>query len=470
MSSRANHNRRIFRIFAKVMRCIDFDRGFAGAVAGTINEHSLLHDGDRVVVAISGGADSVALLAVLTELGYHCIAAHCNFHLRGEESQRDMHHTEQICHSLGVRLLVRDFDVPAQMSVSGESVEMACRTLRYDWFKLLLAEEKAQAVAIGHHREDNIETFLLNVLRGTGIDGLRGMRYRRDNIIRPLLDRSRAEIETYLAKRGLRFITDSSNSSDRHLRNRLRNNVIPEMIRNFPNAENAILRTISNMSDCGAIYDEAIRRYRRGCETSPMTFDLGRLISDDPYNSATILFEMLKELGITASQCCDIISSHDRSGLFFEGPDGIRIELDRGTLRVLRENDGSTGSEISLAIDPRNDIAKPVSIKVSIHDMAEFNPQRDPSILYLDASAIDGDHRWELRHWRQGDRMDPFGMRGSKLISDLFADAKYPAVQKRAAWLLTRDGVILWVIGLRSSSHFTVTSKTKRFVRMEYNH
>lgn len=446
---------------------MDCNAGFTEAVARTIATHSLLQGGERIIVAVSGGADSVALLAVLVESGYACIAAHCNFHLRGDESQRDMLHTELTCRHLGVRLVVKDFDVAARMAATGESVEMACRNLRYEWFDELLSSERAAAIAVGHHREDNIETFLLNMLRGTGIDGLRGIRYRRGNIIRPLLDRSRGEIEEYLASQGLTFVVDSSNSSDKHLRNRLRNNVIPELIRNFPNAEDTLLHTMSNMNECGAVYDEAIKRYGNEYEISPMTFDIGRLAAEHPHCARTILFEIVKGYGITSSQCSDIIKSCNRSGLAFEGRNGLRLELDRGILRVA-PSQPEEQSQSSFAIDPSRDINCPVDIKVSIDDISEFRPSRDASTLYLDNSALDGSPLWEIRHWRHGDRIKPFGMRGSKLVSDIFAEARYSAAQKREAWLLTRDGVILWVIGLRCSSHFPVSRNTKRFVTLKY--
>ncbi|MDE6854695.1 MAG: tRNA lysidine(34) synthetase TilS, partial [Muribaculaceae bacterium] len=186
-------------------------------------EHGLLHRHAPVLVALSGGADSVALLAVLLRLGYDCRAAHCNFHLRGEESRRDMLHCRDICRKLDADLYVRDFDVAARRrDYPGESVEMACRELRYAWFADLLDRDCAQAVAVGHHREDRAETFMLNLMRGAGIAGLTSMRPRSGNVVRPLLPFTRAEIEDYLAWRGLECFTDSRASSDVRRRRRRR--------------------------------------------------------------------------------------------------------------------------------------------------------------------------------------------------------------------------------------------------------
>ena len=166
-----------------------------------------------IVVALSGGADSVALLSALMSEGYNCVAAHCNFHLRGEESLRDMRFAEEITEKLGVDLYVKDFNVAAAMAETGESVEMACRRLRYYWFDELLTTLRASDVAVGHHMEDNVETFFLNLARGTGIAGLTGMDYRRGNVARPLLDCTSLQVEEYLAECGLEYETDNSNNS-----------------------------------------------------------------------------------------------------------------------------------------------------------------------------------------------------------------------------------------------------------------
>ncbi|MDE6498076.1 MAG: tRNA lysidine(34) synthetase TilS, partial [Muribaculaceae bacterium] len=196
---------------------------FRTIVRRTLRERLRLRADLPVVVAVSGGADSVALLSIMCEEGYQCVAAHCNFHLRGEESTRDMRFVEQLTEKLGVDLYIKDFNVQAAMAVTGESVEMACRRLRYEWFEELLTLLRADDVAVGHHREDNVETFFLNLARGTGIAGLTGMSYRRDYVVRPLLDCSRMEIEEYLRERGLGYVNGSANAEDHYRRNKISN-------------------------------------------------------------------------------------------------------------------------------------------------------------------------------------------------------------------------------------------------------
>ncbi len=454
------------RKFAPDMASTDQNTDLRQIVASTIAGHRLLSPGDRVIVALSGGADSVALLSVMTELGYDCVAAHCNFHLRGDESQRDMRHAEAVCRELGVDLLVRDFDVDARRRLTGESVEMACRSLRYDWFDSLLNRERAKAIVVGHHREDSLETIMLNLLRGTGLDGLRGMRYRRDYIVRPMLDCSRAQIEEHLAARRLGFVNDSSNLSDAHLRNRLRNHIIPEILRYFPDAGRAILNSAANLNAAAAIYHKAIDGYRTRFVDDRARIDLARLLAEEGDTAPTILRELLKDVGITPSQCADIIASASASGLKFHGSSDAVVELDRGFLSVSRPELVSRPD--SYPVDLRRDLLVPVNLCMSLHHVSEFNPGRDSDVIYLDAEALDSAHRWELRRWRKSDRIKPFGMTGSRLVSDLFSDAKFSASDKRNAWLLTCDGIIVWVVGLRASSLFAVTPLTKNYVEIKY--
>lgn len=438
----------------------------AQIVADAIERHSLLTPGDKVVVAVSGGADSVALLSVMNELGYDCLAAHCNFHLRGEESRRDMLHTQEICSRLGIDLAVKDFDVDKRRAETGESVEMACRALRYEWFDSLLTRERARAVAVGHHREDQVETVLLNLLRGTGIAGLSGMKYRRDSVIRPLLDCSRDQIEAYLVSRGLDFVCDSSNASDAHLRNRIRNKVMPLLSGLFPGAEDAVLTTAANLEAARRIYDTKINDYRREYTNSDGSVDVGRLAEDLPDDAVTILRELLKDTGLTVSQCRDIIASASASGLHFESGGVTVAELDRGVLSF-PHNVKIRPADV-YDVDLSRDVLTPINLRVSRHDIGEFDPGRDPSVLYLDESAALDDHRWQLRHPRRGDRIRPFGMKGSRLLSDLYSDAKYSAADKRNAWVLTCDDTVVWVVGLRASSLFPVTPETRHYLKIQY--
>lgn len=435
-------------------------------VASYISRLELLRTGAPVVVALSGGADSVALLAILCALGYDCRAAHCNFHLRGEESMRDMRHAAAIAAVLDVDLYVRDFDTVAYASQQGLSVEVACRELRYAWFSELLDREGAQATAVGHHREDRAETFFLNLMRGTGIAGLTSMRPRQGSVVRPLLCLSRSEIEEYLAARGLTYVDDSSNASDAHRRNRLRNGIIPALETAFPGAMDSILRTVTNLETTERVYRDAIDS-RLILYRADNTIDLQALASD-PWSEA-LLFETLYPMGFTPTQISDMLAAAGQSGKHFMSTDGHTVaELSRGTLHLteaaaIERDIVEDAHRVSL----RHDITEPVKITVGQYGVENFRPEPlGASVAYFDASALDGDAVWELRHPRRGDRMVPFGATKSKLLSDIFASAKFSAEQKRSQWVLTRNGEILWLPGLRNSALWSVGPSSRRYIRL----
>jgi tRNA(Ile)-lysidine synthase len=416
-----------------------------------------------VIVAVSGGADSVALLAVLNALNFNCIAAHCNFHLRGDESMRDMYHVKAIAGQLGVKLLIKHFDVAEHMKNTGQSIEMACRELRYDWFRELLEEHSAQAVAVGHHCEDQVETFMLNLMRGTGITGLTGMAASASSVVRPLLECSRTEIEQYLAYKHLDYIVDSSNAQNDFKRNRLRNIVIPELEAQFDGATNAILTTMSHLADNKVLYDYAVASLGAPFAVSSHNIDVAAMQKSLPADVARILlFEMLKPYNFNITHVENMLRA--TSTAVFSSPSHT-AELSRGVLSIKPHEQKKDAKTVHL-VDLSSNVYSPVCIAVARQGIAEFAPKRDNSTVYLDANVLKGNPIFELRHWQKGDTMHPYGMKGSKLVSDIFADAKLSAQQKRDAWLLTRNGEILWILGIRASNFYTVGAKTYEYLRL----
>lgn len=442
---------------------------FLKKIKSTIESRRLLRPHGRIVVAVSGGADSVALLAALTDLGYDCVAAHCNFHLRGEESNRDMRHVEALTARMGTDLYVKEFDVRARMKLTGESVEMACRELRYQWFFDLLDRDRAQAIAVGHHREDQIETFFLNLLRGSGLAGLSGMRHRNEHVVRPLLDVSRHEIEEYLLAKGLAWIEDSSNEADDYARNRLRHHILPALRENFADAFDGILRSMSILRETDDFYRSAINRFTADYTSADSgEIDLAALSAREPM-APLILFEYLKAEGFNRSQTDDMLRAAERYGGEFRVSDSHVRDLDHGILRAPRARLGLKGSGTDVhSVTLLRNIHTPVRIDITSHSVAEFRPERNPNVIYLDESALKGSPAWMLRRWRRGDRISPYGMQGSKLVSDIFSAARMSGREKAEAWLLTRNGEVVWVVGRRASSLFTVGPETRRYLRLEY--
>lgn len=451
-----------------MMTASAYTQEFESRTRAFIESRRLLHGKAPVIVALSGGADSVALLAVLCRLGYDCRAAHCNFHLRGEESMRDMRHCRSICEALDTDLYIRDFDVPRRMAEHpSESVEMACRNLRYEWFGNLLDREGAQALAVGHHCEDRVETFMLNLMRGAGIAGLTSMNVRNGSVVRPLQPFTRGEIERYLADLGLGFITDSSNASDAHRRNRIRNRVMPLLEELFPGAGAAVLRSIANLESARGIFNEAIEQ-KRGIYFTGNTIAIADMARREA-EARTVLFEFLRPLSFTYTQVCDMLDGAFGSGASFRSTDGAVVaELSHGVIEIVDAARRSLILEECYSVNLLHDITEPLHIAVSRHPVADFCPERlGAAVAYIDASAVGDGAMWELRHYRRGDRIVPFGARKSKLVSDIFAGLRYSPSQKREAWILTRNDDIVWMPGVRNSALFAVGPDTREYLRLE---
>lgn len=459
------------------------------ALPGRVLKESL-----KIGVALSGGADSVALLASLCQLGCECMALHCNFQLRGEESERDERFVRQLCGDLGVPLRCVRFDVHARCRATGESVEMACRALRYDWFAETAREEGLRYVAVAHHREDNVETFFLNLLRGSGLNGLVGMWRERDLYIRPLLDVTRSEIEEYLSCRGLGFVTDSTNLLCDFKRNRLRNRVLPVLEENFPGAVADVARSQQYLADDLQLLDrllaEAKKKYFITGESygrKHLEIDLAELTGDYGAVSAQLLFRALKtdfpELQREMAE--DMVKSclQGNSGRFFS-VGKQRFLLDRGHISLVAA-DASDEDEI-YPIDPARPETYGQFFEISEIAPGEFRPSRNPNEMWVDADLLSRAKLY-LRAPRKGDRLAPFGMKGTRLLSDIFSDAKLSVVEKAAVRVLvavedtaengdlncsashaTGKEKILWVCGIRSSRHFPVTGSTERILRFTY--
>ncbi len=407
-----------------------------------------------LIVALSGGADSVALLAALTALNIKCIAAHCNFHLRGDESNRDELHAYNICQQLNIPIEIKHFNIQEYCaSVSRPtSLEMACRDLRYEWFEQLRIQKGAYAVAVAHNSDDNAETMLLNIVRGSGISGLRGMKhFNNRHIIRPMLNCSRVEVEQYLQYRGLPFITDSTNMQNDFYRNRLRNIVLPTLRQCFPNTDKGLQTTLSNLSENEAFYRQAIDEKRQVYTLSDGSISLIELSENEPH-AELLLYEWFAPIGVSKTQITDILTHINDSGRRFPTPQG-HLLIHRGKL--------------SHIIDINTSFVFENIFRVEILPIELFKPERNPNIAYFDTTVLDG-NKWLLRQWGEGDRLYPFGMHGSRKVSDIFTDAGLSTADKLQVPILEKDGKILWVVGIRTSRHYPVTESSTHFVKLHY--
>ena len=275
-------------------------------IAQYIDQEKLFTREDKILVTLSGGADSVALLRLLLDMGYTCEAAHCNFHLRGDESVRDEMFVRELCLQLEVPLYIQHFQTTEEAEKRHISIEMAARELRYAWFEQLRLQQGADVIAVAHHKDDSVETLLLNLIRGTGINGLLGIRPKNGNIVRPLLCLDRKEITEYLQAIGQSYVTDSTNLRDEYTRNKIRLNLLPLMQKINPSVKESLLRTAEYLNDAALLYKKGIEEGKRKVQTGQDILISALLQEPAP---ETLVFEILSPLGFTATQIKDIFNS-----------------------------------------------------------------------------------------------------------------------------------------------------------------
>lgn len=433
-------------------------------VSRFIEKRSLLSLNRPVVVGLSGGADSVALLAVLVRLGYDCVALHCNFHLRGDESLRDEEFSRSFAKRLGVTFHKVDFDTAEYAAVHHLSIEMAARELRYDWFEKMRLAVGAQAVAVAHHRDDSVETLLMNMLRGSGVRGLGGIRARNGNVVRPLLCLSREEIVEWISAQGYNFVVDSTNMSDAYTRNFIRLRVLPLLEELNPAVRTTLARTADHISAAGAIYSSVVERAKSELVAADGSISINMLVSY-PAPEA-ILFEILRDYGFSRSQSDDVFDSlNGESGRsFYSSTHRLLKDRERLIVVSLEEN----GDDLSYQIDIESGIIDtPLKLSLDVLPIdSDFSIVRDKNIAYFDCDKVK--EPLMLRHWREGDWFVPFGMRGRKKLSDYFSDHKFSLLDKERAWLLCGGNDILWLVGERSDDRYRIDNSSKRALVVKF--
>ncbi|MDR1883597.1 MAG: tRNA lysidine(34) synthetase TilS [Prevotella sp.] len=428
-----------------------------------IARNELLSGGEKIIVGVSGGADSVALLDILHSFRLECVVAHCNFHLRGGESNRDAFFVEELCKKYGLKYERIDFDTETHAAINSVSIEMAARELRYNWFEQLRVIHMADKIAVAHHRDDSAETVLLNLIRGTGIRGLTGIAPMNGYIIRPLLCLSRDEIVEYLKKRRLSFVEDSTNSEDLYARNKIRLNVIPVLETINPSAKESINKTAKHLAQVANIYYLYMAQAKAG------------IFADNKINTTilvqypepeAILFELLSPYGFNSATIKRISESiTSRPGKIFYS-ETHELLKDREYL-ILKKKD-------TLAVESYNIrkeesvLSHPIHLKIE-RTLINGNLliDKDKNVICVDANKLN--YPLTLRKWRQGDWFIPLGMKGKKKVSDYFTDQKFSLFDKKAAWLLCSGDDLVWIVGHRSDDRFKIRSDTTEAVKITYN-
>ena len=506
---------------------------FVNQVRHFAHHHQLFTPRGKYIIALSGGADSVSLLLVLKhlehELGISIEAAHCNFHLRGDESLRDEEFCKQLCARLTVPLHLIHFDTHAYADLHHVSIEMAARDLRYAYFEQLRRDISAADICVAHHRDDSVETLLLNLVRGTGLRGLRGIQPRNAHIIRPLLSHSRQQIEQYLDALGESYVTDSTNLHNDVKRNKIRLNVIPLLRELNPSASQSIFETSLRVTEALKIFDDAIQHAIadvtisprgdtcRGCtclkctnqpvekcpnqavekcpnqpllvhlrqvhplsncpnqpvenctttqtQNSPLIISVPRL-KQQPSPEYT-LHEILSPRGFTSAQIEQIYTSLDTN------PTGKiitscthELAFDRSTFILQPKTPTPLVRPMHIPETGTYVLSDNLKLKVETEECGDrYEPCRAADCASLDASDIK--FPLTLRHTQPGDRFVPFGMTGTKLLSDYLTDRKKNVFEKRAQLVLTdAQQRILWLVGERTDNRFRITPHTQQALRL----
>jgi tRNA(Ile)-lysidine synthase len=432
-----------------------------------IKQENLFAKNQKILVAVSGGIDSVALCYLMHEAGCHFGIAHCNFQLRGKESDGDEKFVKQLSLKFHVPFYCKDFNTQKFSEEKKISVQMAARDLRYAWFEEIRKKYNFDYIAVAHHQDDEIETFFINLIRGTGIAGLHGIKSKAGKIIRPLMFANRKEIEEYVSKNKIRFREDSSNSSLKYLRNQVRHQLIPQLKKMNPEIEETIKSEISRIRKVEIVFYRSVEEKRKTIEKkegSIIKFDIKKLLSLE--NRELYLFEFLKPYGFSG----DIIEKIS---------EGLKAESGKQffstTHRLIKDRSflilSLSTTEISrwkfIITDGYKELKDPVHLKFRTENISrKFKLLKDKNIAMFDHEKLA--FPLTLRKWRSGDFFYPFGMKGKKKLSDLFTDLKLSLYDKENVWLLCSGNDIIWVVGYRSDERYKVSKDTKKVFISEF--
>ena len=441
---------------------------FERKIEDAISRRDLLCRDGFYVVALSGGPDSVALLRVLVSLGYTVHAAHCNFHLRGEESNRDEKFCETLCKKMGIELHRIHFDTAGYAKLHQVSIEMAARTLRYSYFEQLCKDIAARGICVAHHSDDQVETILLNLVRGTGLRGLQGMRWRNGNILRPLLGVTRNDVMQYLEAVGQDYVTDHTNLEDAVQRNKLRLNIIPQLEKINPAVKENVLRMAEHLGEADAIIQQALHdQAEKVCnptttEGVSLNIDL-RLLHQQP-SPEHLLWHLLSPYGFRRTQVGEIVDNQTNGNMWLA--DKWVAFIDREHLLVINKDEWGIATpamhipECGTYVLRQGNHERRFSFQQTEGPM---EPSRHPHTVTLDADNVA--FPLTLRPVEAGDRFVPFGMKHSKLVSDFLTDQKVSVIERRQQLVLVdAAGAIVWVVGRRVDDRVALNKNTTQRV------
>ncbi len=443
-----------------------------------IKQQNLFQPKDRLLLAVSGGVDSVVLCELCKQSDYDFTIAHCNFQLRGPESERDESFVKQLGKKYEVEVLVKKFETEKYASENKLSIQVAARELRYKWFDELVLKNKSALNAnvpnekqetgnwllTAHHANDNIETLLMNFFKGTGINGLHGILPKQGNIIRPLLFAKKAEIHEFAKTNHLNFVEDSSNASDKYTRNYFRNQLIPDLQKVFPQVEDNLMANIDRFREIKQLYDRSVQQVKQKLlETkgNEIHIPVIKLLKTKPLH--TLVYEIIKDYGFSAHQTEDVIALlKSETGKYIQSV-SYRVIKNRNWL-IISPNENPLAQNILIEEGEKNVQYAIGNLQIIMLSVANFQLPIANSIAMLDADEIT--FPLLLRKWKTGDYFYPLGMKKKKKLSRFFIDQKLSLTQKEKTWVMEMDKKIIWVLGLRIDDRFKITAGTKNILQI----
>lgn len=426
-----------------------------------IEKEKLCSTEDKVLLAVSGGIDSVVMCELFRHSVIDFAIAHCNFKLRDHESDEDSDFVAKLAEKYKVPFHTVSFNTPVYAKQNKLSIQVAARNLRYEWFEQVRSKEGYSRIATAHHKDDSIETFFINLIRGAGISGLHGILPKQGNIIRPLLFTTKEEIISFAKKNKLKFREDSSNISDKYLRNKIRQSIVPVLKELNPKFDSVLTQNIQHLREVEQIFRKEIQNKQKEliiAKNKEIHLSVKALLQLDPIE--TYLFELLRPYNFNTAIVREITGSLSK---------GSGKQFHSSTHRLIKDRDKLIIQEIVNVIQ----YTKPATIKKD-QKQIEFGELR-LSLKKLRAgtifshsslqAALDLDKLsfpLSVRKWKQGDSFQPFGMKGKKKLSDFFIDKKLSLTEKENVWLLLSGDDIVWVIGYRIDDRFKITAETKK--------
>lgn len=414
--------------------------------------------GTRLLCAVSGGIDSMVMLSLLNEMNYECVVAHCNFRLRGDESDGDEQFVREMCEKMYIPCFVNTFDTHKFADETGLSIQMAARKLRYDWFYELAEKENCSYIALAHNSDDQVETAILNFARGTGIRGVSGMKPLAGKLFRPLIEVSRADIVQISTEDNIPFHNDSTNATTKYARNKVRHLVIPLLEEINVAAKENILKSVSYFAETERIMNDYVRRAKETAMSSSnglLRIDVAKIMQTAA--PSTVLFEMLIGEGVPKPLAGESVCLLEaQTGRKCE-MDGVEIVRNREYIEVQKsvgENDESV-----VTVNAIGELKK-YGFEISFaYCDDDFVFDKNPQVAYIDVKKLK--FPLTLRKWNFGDKFMPLGMKGMRKLSDFFKDEKLSHAEKSNVRILESDGKIVWVVGMRIDERFKFDKDTK---------